>query len=86
MAKDWSGNDYVPGGTYGICDRCGFKHRLSALKTEWTNLKVCGPCFDPRPAQLDAPLINPDEAKGIPGARPEILIEADDDDLDFPYR
>ena len=86
MSRDWSGNDYVAGGTYGICDRCGEKHRLAALRKEWTSLKVCGACYDPRPAQLDPPHIDPAEGKPKPDSRPEVLIEAEDDQLDFPYR
>lgn len=39
-----------------ICDRCGFKYKLSQLRMEYTNLMVChGPetnhCWEPRHPQ-----------------------------------
>lgn len=86
MARNYTGNDYVPGGAYGICDRCGFKHRLLSLRKEWSGLKVCGECFDPRPEHLDPPYINPEEGKPLREPRPEPLIEADDDDIILPGR
>lgn len=61
---------YVSRGTYAICDRCGFKRRLSALQTEWTGLKVCGPCWDPRPPETVAPYVYP-EGVAVPDSRPE---------------
>lgn len=35
----------------GICDRCGFKFPLSALRKEWTGLRVCNQCLDHRHPQ-----------------------------------
>ena len=35
----------------GECDRCGFIYKLDALRYEWTGFRVCGPCWDPLPAQ-----------------------------------
>lgn len=35
----------------GVCDRCSFVYKLTALKYEWTGLKVCPTCWDPLPAQ-----------------------------------
>jgi hypothetical protein len=54
---------------YFICDRCGQRHRRSAMITEWTNLKVDRQCLDPRPPQLMPPNVYPE---GIPffDARP----------------
>ena len=43
---------YIPGNNWAICDRCGFRVRALSLKTEWTGLKVCPPCYDPKHAQL----------------------------------
>jgi hypothetical protein len=34
-----------------ICDRCGFKLLNSDLRKEWTGLRVCAKCFDPRHPQ-----------------------------------
>jgi hypothetical protein len=54
---------YIPGGIYGLCDRCAFTYRLKQLRREWTGLMVCTPCFDPRPAELSPPHIG---HEGIP--------------------
>lgn len=32
---------YRHGDANAICDRCGFKYKLSQLRKEWTGLKVC---------------------------------------------
>ena len=69
---------YRPGGTWGVCDRCGFKLRLSALATEWTGFKVCRECFDPRPYDLDPPRIYP-EGLPVRAARPEHPVPLPDD-------
>jgi hypothetical protein len=66
---------YRPGGTWGICDRCAFKHRLTALKFEWTGFRVCNECWDPEPADLRAPNIYP-EGLPVRDARPEQPVDA----------
>ena len=45
---------YVPefGTPASICDRCGFKYRLTQLRKEWTGLMVCNPCYDIKHPQL----------------------------------
>jgi hypothetical protein len=48
---------------YGECQRCGFKCRLNELRTEWTGLKVCAPCRDPRPSEHRPPSVS---AEGVP--------------------
>lgn len=63
-------NDYIPGGVWGCCDRCGFNFRLTELRTEWTGLKVCSADLDPRPAELSPPRIYP-EGMPVKGARPD---------------
>lgn len=35
----------------GICDRCGVEYPLIKLRKEWTGLKVCPQCYDPRHPQ-----------------------------------
>ena len=37
---------------WGECMRCGFKFRLNQLCKEWTGLRVCAKCCDPKPAEL----------------------------------
>lgn len=59
---------YRHGDANAICDRCGFKYRLSELRKEWTGLKVCSPCWDPRHPQ-DFVRGVPDH-QAVPGARP----------------
>lgn len=54
---------------WGLCDRCSFRKRDSELRCEWTNLRVCRDCFDPRPPWLDPPSISPLEGMPVPDAR-----------------
>lgn len=61
---------YVPGGTWGICDRCGFKFRLNELRKEWSGLMVCDADFDPLPDTMK-PLRSGPEGLARPDARPE---------------
>jgi hypothetical protein len=68
---------------YGECMRCGFKYRLPQLRKEWTGLRVCGPCFDPKPPELKPPKYKP-EGLPKPNASPETPIRegrASKDDL-----
>lgn len=60
----------MAGGPWGICDRCGFKYRLSHLRKEWTGLMVCKADWDPRPPEMRPPVLRPE---GLPlrDARPE---------------
>lgn len=39
---------YIAGTWLAICDRCGFQHRNTELKLEWTGLRVCHECFEHR--------------------------------------
>jgi hypothetical protein len=48
------------GGGWGVCQKCGWKYDLNDLKREWTNLRVCTTCWDPRPPQLSAPSVKPE--------------------------
>lgn len=54
----------------GACQRCGWIYPLAKLRKEWSSLKVCPPCFDPKPADLSPPNIKP-EGVPLPGAAPE---------------
>lgn len=64
-------HSYIPGGAKGTCQRCGFDFRLSELSLEWTNLRVCAECHDPRPAELSPPPVYP-EGLPRPDASPEM--------------
>lgn len=62
--------NYQAGQPWGICDRCAEKHRLRAMKREWTGLTVCSRCWDPKPPDMTPPNVWP-EGVGIPNAKPE---------------
>jgi len=47
---------------YGLCQRCGFRYELDDLRKEWTNLRVCKTCWDPRPPYFSQPQIG---AEGV---------------------
>lgn len=52
-----------------ICDRCGFEFKNDELRDEWTGLKVCLKCWEPRHPQT---LIKvPREEIAPPWTRPE---------------
>jgi hypothetical protein len=57
------------GNAWFICDRCSQRRRRAVMCVEWTNLRVCPPCLDPRPPQMQPPNVYPE---GIPflDARP----------------
>lgn len=64
------------GGNYslhakGVCQRCDFKYDLHQLRREWTGLRVCSECWDPRPIENRPPSIRP-EGQVKPGASPEL--------------
>lgn len=42
---------YIAGTWKANCQRCGFNFRNTALKLEWTGLRVCGSCFEYRHPQ-----------------------------------
>lgn len=58
------------GAPWGSCQRCEAKTRLNKLRKEWTGLRVCGPCWDPRPAEMRPPAVKP-EGVVLPNASPE---------------
>jgi len=64
---------WKPGGSWGSCQRCGFKFRLNELRLEWSGLRVCPEDWDPRPEQLTPPVVGPE---GIP--RPDASPEPPD--------
>lgn len=81
LAPDLMRPFYKPGGTWGICDRCGEVCRLASMRKEWTSLMVCSACLDPRPAELSPPHVYP-EGLPAPNARPEpVDIELSDGDV-----
>lgn len=60
---------YIPGDRFGICDRCGFKFRMSQLRKEHTGLMVCAKDFDHRhPQEMVRPIA---EKSHVIDSRPE---------------
>lgn len=63
--------DYLKlGDSNGICDRCGFKYKLSELRMQWDNLRTCPYCWDYRHPQEFLRGI-PDTENPPADARPE---------------
>ena len=58
-----------------ICDRCGFKKKLHDLRKEWTGLKVCDACFEPKHPQL-GPFNHIADPEALYDPRPNNDIEA----------
>lgn len=50
--------------------RCGFNYRLNRLRKEWTGLRVCPECWDPKPEELRPVKVKP-EGLPKPNASPE---------------
>lgn len=59
---------YSPGAK-GVCQRCGFTYKLSQIKKEWTGLRVCPECRDPKPQDRRPPPVRP-EGMVKPNASP----------------
>jgi len=66
-----SGQKYIPGDPWFICDRCGFKTRHSQGRKTWDGLYVCSKDWEPKHAQLNPPPVIPNEGKPFKNARPE---------------
>jgi hypothetical protein len=54
----------------GICPRCGLKHNISFFRREWTGVRVCKDCWDPRHPQMDVRGV-PDRQRVPGGPLPE---------------
>ena len=57
-----------------ICDRCGFRFKLTELKTEIIKTKhyqlmVCGPCWDPDQPQLQLGMYPVDDPQALRNPR-----------------
>ena len=58
-----------------ICDRCGEKIMYTKLRLEWTGLKVCRTCWDPKTA-LEFPTNFPTDPEALRDPRPDNDVEA----------
>lgn len=66
---------------HGFCDRCGFRARLSEMKTETvqgqpTNNRVCRTCFDPDHPQNFLGKVSKDDPQALRDARPDPSLAA----------
>lgn len=48
---DVRGSTFVLGQWNVICDRCGVQYKNVDLRQEWTGLRVCKTCYEPRHPQ-----------------------------------
>ena len=58
-----------------MCDRCGIEIKYQKLKAEWTGLKVCRDCWDPKTA-LEFPSNFPSDPEALRDPRPDNDKEA----------
>lgn len=42
---------FVEGAWNAVCDRCGKRLKSFQLRKEWTGLRVCATCYEPRHPQ-----------------------------------
>ncbi len=59
---------YYPGKWRAVCQRCGFRLLNTDLHLEWTGLRVCSKCLDPKHPQLSVQ--GKADAQSPPWARP----------------
>lgn len=71
---------YIHGDWNAICDRCGFESKASKLKEEWTGLRVCSECWEPRHPQ-DFLRGVPDDPS-VPWTRPDSDADTDTTDIE----
>ena len=72
------------------CDRCGFRYKLTQLKSEVVKTKmyqllVCPTCWDPDQPQLQLGMYPVDDPQGVRNPRPDTTyVSAGLDSLGFP--
>ena len=71
MGKRFTSGKYAK----AMCDRCGIEVKYVNLKLEWTGLKVCGDCWDPKTA-LEFPKNFPADPEALRDPRTDNDVEA----------
>lgn len=61
--------EYRRGDWNAVCDRCAHTFLASALRLEWTGLRVCKACFEPRHPQEK--MKGRKDPQAVPWTRPE---------------
>lgn len=54
-----------------ICDRCGFQVPYNEIKEEWTGLRVCADCWEPKHPQLEPTKKDLSDPKPLRHPRPD---------------
>ena len=54
-----------------ICDRCGFSVPYREIRAEWTGLRVCGDCWEPKHPQLEPTKKDLSDPKPLRHPRPD---------------
>lgn len=64
-------------GARAQCPRCGFDYKLRTLVKEWTGLRVCPDCRDPKPEDLRPIRAKPEglPKRGATGEPPDDFID-----------
>lgn len=44
-------SEFRLGSWKAVCDRCGFRYHAEELRKEWTGLRTCRHCWEPRHPQ-----------------------------------
>lgn len=66
--------NYLKWGDYNyICQRCGQMYKFSEIKKEWTHLRVCPSCWEPRHPQDYVRGLSDDQ--NVPTASPRGELE-----------
>lgn len=78
ITSPYTGNSYLPGEHYGVCDECGKAFRASGLRKRWDGALVCDRDWEIRhPQELIFPVFdNP----AVKNARPESFSYVVNDD------
>ena len=66
-----------------MCDRCDWEYAYLDLKLEWTGLRVCKTCWDPKTA-LEFPTNFPADPEALENPRPDNDVEAGDGTISIP--
>lgn len=70
---------YASGKNQGaLCDRCGFRYPYAEIKAEWTGLRVCPDCWEPKHPQLEPTKKDLSDPKPLRHPRPDTHEEAID--------
>jgi hypothetical protein len=67
-----SGDHWVPGDYWIVCDECGLDYRKSDTRKRWDNAIVCADCWEPRHPQEFIKSVRDNQR--VPVARPSNAV------------